>query len=70
MTHPREDALLASIEGRRDELVDLTQRLIRIPSVNPPGEFYRDCAELIGQRLTPRFVRHPHAAQMPREMPL
>ncbi|HZZ87334.1 MAG TPA: acetylornithine deacetylase/succinyl-diaminopimelate desuccinylase family protein, partial [Caulobacteraceae bacterium] len=32
----------------------LTQALIRIPSVNPPGEFYRDCAELIGQRLAPR----------------
>ncbi len=32
----------------------LTQALIRIPSVNPPGEHYRDCAELIGERLAPR----------------
>jgi len=54
MTHPREAALLASIEAREAEIVDLTQALIRIPSVNPPGEYYRDCAELIGQRLAPR----------------
>ena len=54
MTHPHEDALLASIESREDEITALAQALIRIPSVNPPGEFYRDCAELIGQRLAPR----------------
>jgi len=52
MTH--EDALLAAIEAREGEIVDLTQALIRIPSVNPPGEHYRDCAELIGQRLAQR----------------
>src|SRR5579871_1610859 len=51
MTHPRESALLAEIEARRDEIVALTQALVRIPSVNPPGECYRDCAELIGERL-------------------
>ncbi|HUO11594.1 MAG TPA: acetylornithine deacetylase/succinyl-diaminopimelate desuccinylase family protein [Caulobacteraceae bacterium] len=54
MSHPREAALLASIEARQAELVDLTQALIRIPSVNPPGEYYRDCAEMIGRRLEPR----------------
>jgi succinyl-diaminopimelate desuccinylase len=54
MTHPREAALLASIEAREAEIVDLTQALIRIPSVNPPGEYYLDCAELIGRRLAPR----------------
>ena len=54
MTHPTEDALLAEIESREDDITALAQALIRIPSVNPPGEFYRDCAELIGQRLAPR----------------
>lgn len=54
VTHPREEALLAEIEARRPEIVELTQALIRIPSVNPPGEHYRDCAELIGSRLAPR----------------
>jgi succinyl-diaminopimelate desuccinylase len=54
MSHPREDALLASIEDRREELVAFTRALIRIPSVNPPGENYRDCAELLGDRLAAR----------------
>jgi len=54
MTHPREDALLADIEAREGQMVDLAQALIRIPSVNPPGEHYRDCAELIGERIAPR----------------
>ncbi|MFI4976292.1 MAG: acetylornithine deacetylase/succinyl-diaminopimelate desuccinylase family protein [Caulobacterales bacterium] len=54
MNHPREDALLAAIDGRQDELVDLTRALVRIPSINPPGDFYRDCAELLGERLRGR----------------
>ncbi|MEQ8483235.1 MAG: acetylornithine deacetylase/succinyl-diaminopimelate desuccinylase family protein [Pseudomonadales bacterium] len=45
------EALLARIDGKRDELVALTQELVRIPTVNPPGAFYDDCARLIGQRL-------------------
>ncbi|HWF78599.1 MAG TPA: acetylornithine deacetylase/succinyl-diaminopimelate desuccinylase family protein [Caulobacteraceae bacterium] len=49
-----EAALLAEIEAREGELVELTRQLIRIPSVNPPGEYYRDCAELIGRRLERR----------------
>jgi succinyl-diaminopimelate desuccinylase len=54
MTHPRENALLTEIEARRDEMVGLTQALIRIPSVNPPGDLYRECAELLGERLRGR----------------
>jgi len=54
MPHPREDALLADIEGRRDELVALTQDLIRFPTINPPGDAYQPCAEYLGQRLSKR----------------
>src|SRR5215469_7694902 len=49
-----EDALLGAIDAREDQIVELTRALIQIPTVNPPGEFYRDCAELIGRRLEPR----------------
>ena len=42
------------IDARREELVDLTCQLIRFPTVNPPGEAYRPCAEFIGQRLAKR----------------
>ena len=47
----REDRVLAEVEAARDEIVAFTAELIRIPTVNPPGECYRDCAELIGRRL-------------------
>ncbi|MFV2093410.1 MAG: acetylornithine deacetylase/succinyl-diaminopimelate desuccinylase family protein [Hyphomicrobiales bacterium] len=45
------DGYLQSLETRRDELVALTQALIRFPTINPPGEAYTPCAHYIGQRL-------------------
>jgi succinyl-diaminopimelate desuccinylase len=48
------DNVLKIIEGRRDDLVELAQALIRFPTVNPPGEAYRPCAEFIGRRLSNR----------------
>jgi len=48
------EATMRLIEERRDDLVALTQELVRIPTTNPPGEAYRDCAELIGRRLERR----------------
>jgi len=39
------------IEQRRQDLVDLTRDLIRIPTVNPPGDNYVPCAEFIGERM-------------------
>src|SRR5690625_36238 len=45
------DQVFGRIEDQRDALVALTQELIRIPTVNPPGDAYRPCAELIGERL-------------------
>ena len=48
------DTLLARIEARRDELVELTRALVRIPTVNPPGENYPAICELLGERLRRR----------------
>jgi succinyl-diaminopimelate desuccinylase len=42
------------IEDKTAELVALTSALIRIPTINPPGDAYIPCAELIGNRLTKR----------------
>jgi succinyl-diaminopimelate desuccinylase len=46
-----EDRVIASVEALRDELVDLTARLVRIPTVNPPGEHYPEAARLLGATL-------------------
>lgn len=47
----RMDTLKREIEQRRDDLVELTSALIRIPTLNPPGECYRDICEFLGDRL-------------------
>lgn len=45
------DKLTARIAARREEGVALLQDLIGFPTVNPPGEAYRPCAEYLGRRL-------------------
>ncbi len=45
------DALFVRLEAKRDDLVALTQELVRIPTVNPPGENYRDICEFLARRL-------------------
>jgi succinyl-diaminopimelate desuccinylase len=45
------ERVLAAVDEARDEMVAFTQDLIRVPTVNPPGEHYQDCARLIGARL-------------------
>jgi succinyl-diaminopimelate desuccinylase len=59
--------LFKAIDERRDDLVELTRALIRFPTVNPPGEAYRPCAEFIGDRLRTRgfAVDYVHAAGTP-----
>jgi succinyl-diaminopimelate desuccinylase len=42
------------IDGRVDDLVELTADLIRFPTINPPGDAYQPCAEFIGKRLARR----------------
>ncbi|MDB5506253.1 MAG: succinyl-diaminopimelate desuccinylase [Devosia sp.] len=47
-------SLFDLIDSRRDDLIALTQDLIRIPTLNPPGECYLDCCEYLAARLKPR----------------
>ena len=46
--------LLERIDNKRQDLVALTQDLIRFPTINPPGEAYAPCARFIGERLAHR----------------
>jgi len=48
------DALFQRIDDRHDEVADLTASLIRIPTVNPPGDAYEPCARFLGERLAAR----------------
>jgi len=49
--HPR---LAAEIAARRDDLIALTQDLIRIPTLNPPGRHYREICDYLSDRLSAR----------------
>ena len=47
------DARLAhEIDSRREDLIRLTQQLVRIPTVNPPGQHYREICEFLDHRLS------------------
>ena len=46
------DHVLASVDRSIDELIEFTRELIRLPTVNPPGDGYAACAETIGRRLS------------------
>ncbi len=61
------ERLFARIESRRDELVALARDLVRIPTVNPPGDVYTDCALMIGRRLASRgfAVEYPRGLGAP-----
>ena len=45
------DHVLTEIDRARDEILDFASRLVRIPTVNPPGEAYETCAGVIGDQL-------------------
>ena len=57
-----QDRLMAEIEQRRESLIETTRDLIRIPTINPPGENYREicdhlAARLAGNGFSAEFVR-------------
>lgn len=49
-----QNALHDRIAAKRDDLIALTQDLVRIPTLNPPGENYREVCEYLLQRLEAR----------------
>jgi len=58
------ERVLAAVDASADELVAFTSDLIKVPTVNPPGDVYEDCARLIGDRLAlGGFEVEYHAAE-------
>ena len=75
MITPLEQRIVEQVHVLRDDMIGFLRELIRIPSVNPPGEGYPSCARLVGDRLKAlgfetRYVTaadHPdHSAERPR----
>jgi succinyl-diaminopimelate desuccinylase len=51
MSDPIETAVIHRVDELAGEMVEFLRRLVRVPTVNPPGENYADCAALIGEKL-------------------
>lgn len=45
------ERLLGALDAWREEMRDFTAEMVAIPTQNPPGESYRECAELIAGHL-------------------
>jgi succinyl-diaminopimelate desuccinylase len=69
------DRALREVERAADEIVDFAARLVRIPTVNPPGDEYEACASAIGDQLRahgadvqllPAIGRSEHTPRHPR----
>jgi succinyl-diaminopimelate desuccinylase len=48
---PADERIIRETAGVMDEAVEFTRELVRIPTVNPPGDFYEDGARCIGEKL-------------------
>ncbi len=48
------DRILDEVDRATDEIIEYTRALVRIPTVNPPGDAYEDCARFIGEDLRAR----------------
>ena len=46
-----EDRILRAVDEIAEEAVAFAAEMVRIPTVNPPGEAYDHCARVIGERL-------------------
>ncbi|NOT61627.1 MAG: acetylornithine deacetylase/succinyl-diaminopimelate desuccinylase family protein [Acidobacteria bacterium] len=51
MLRQKESAVFQRIDELADEMVAFLQDLVRVPTVNPPGANYAECAALIGDQL-------------------
>ncbi len=46
-----EHQVLARVDELADEMVEWLRGLVRIPTINPPGENYKDCAHFVADKL-------------------
>jgi len=75
VTVTESDRIIEQVDRAADEIVQYTADLVRIPTVNPPGDEYAACARFIGEGLARRGFaveyiaaegRPEHTARHPR----
>jgi succinyl-diaminopimelate desuccinylase len=54
LKNPKTAQFMARVDASRGDLISLTQELIQIPTLNPPGENYLLICEYLARRLTGR----------------
>jgi succinyl-diaminopimelate desuccinylase len=69
-----ETAVVQRVDELAGEMIEFLRRLVQIPTVNPPGENYADCAALIGEKLNEfqyqvRYVEAEGLPECTREFP-
>jgi succinyl-diaminopimelate desuccinylase len=52
MLSSEETRVVSRVDELADEMIEWLRDLVRIPTINPPGENYKDCAQFIGDKLT------------------
>ena len=45
------DRIVSEVDRAADEIVQFTRDLVRIPTINPPGDEYESCARFLGAQL-------------------
>ena len=45
------DRIVSEVDRAADEIVQFTRDLVRIPTINPPGDEYEPCARFLGAQL-------------------
>src|SRR6476620_7826580 len=56
------DRITAEVDRAAEEIVQLTADLVRIPTVNPPGDEYEACARFLGGGLQRRSKANEYNA--------
>lgn len=52
------ERLISRVQGLAAEMQDFTASLVAIPSENPPGDHYQECADLIVSKLSDLGIAH------------
>ena len=61
------DRVEKAVDGIRDEMVDFLRNLVRINTVVPPGNNYRDCAQLLRKTMK-KFGYEVHLVDVPSDL--